>query len=79
MGSPEVGQPVCQARCMIMFAKNFRRYWQQRHKIFSMYDSGIYLTDDLWYGVTPEPIARYVKQRIQRALYEYVASCHHVR
>lgn len=33
------------------------RYWQQRHSIFSAYDEGIYMTDDAWFGVTPEPIA----------------------
>lgn len=34
------------------------KYWQQRHNIFSKYDEGIWLTDDAWFGVTPEPIAR---------------------
>lgn len=35
------------------------RYWQQRHSIFSCYNMGIYMTDDAWFGVTPEPIAKY--------------------
>jgi trimethylguanosine synthase len=34
------------------------RYWQQRHSIFSRYDEGIYMTDDAWFGVTPEPVAK---------------------
>ena len=34
-----------------------QKYWQQRHDLFSLYDSGIRLTDSAWYGVTPEPIA----------------------
>lgn len=36
------------------------KYWHQRQKIFSKYDEGIWLTDDAWFGVTPEPIAKYV-------------------
>lgn len=33
------------------------RYWRQRYDIFYKYDDGIWMTDDLWFGVTPEPIA----------------------
>lgn len=36
------------------------KYWHQRQKIFSKYDEGVWLTDDAWFGVTPEPIAKYV-------------------
>lgn len=32
-------------------------YWRQRHNIFSKYDQGVWLTDDAWFGVTPEPVA----------------------
>lgn len=35
-----------------------RKYWHQRYNIFSKYDEGIWLTDDAWFGVTPEPIAK---------------------
>lgn len=35
-------------------------YWAQRYKIFSRYDEGVWLTDDAWFGVTPEPVAKYV-------------------
>jgi trimethylguanosine synthase len=35
-------------------------YWAQRYKIFSKYDAGIWLTDDAWFGVTPEPVAKFV-------------------
>lgn len=33
------------------------RYWQQRYNIWSKYDEGILMTDDAWFGVTPEPVA----------------------
>lgn len=33
-------------------------YWAQRYQIFSKYDEGIWLTDDAWFGVTPEPVAK---------------------
>lgn len=36
------------------------RYWSQRYTLFEAYDSGIYLTDDAWFGVTPEPVAQCV-------------------
>ncbi|RKF76438.1 Trimethylguanosine synthase [Golovinomyces cichoracearum] len=39
---------------------DIQKYWSQRHSIFSRYDEGIYMTDDSWFGVTPEPIARQV-------------------
>ena len=37
---------------------NIAKYWQQRNQIFSKYDEGVWLTDDAWFGVTPEPIAK---------------------
>ncbi|RDW78113.1 hypothetical protein BP5796_05965 [Coleophoma crateriformis] len=39
---------------------DIQKYWQQRHSIWSAYDDGIYMTDDAWFGVTPEPVANYV-------------------
>lgn len=33
------------------------RYFSQRYSIFQYYDDGVYLTDDAWFGVTPEPVA----------------------
>jgi hypothetical protein len=33
-------------------------YWAQRYRIFSKYDEGVWLTDDAWFGVTPEPVAK---------------------
>lgn len=34
------------------------KYFQQRYDIFSKYDEGIWMTDDAWFGVTPEPVAK---------------------
>ncbi|KAK5629896.1 hypothetical protein RRF57_005611 [Xylaria bambusicola] len=36
---------------------DLQKYWQQRYTIFPYYDDGIYMTEDAWYGVTPEPVA----------------------
>lgn len=33
------------------------RYWHQAYSLFQYYDDDIRLTDDAWFGVTPEPIA----------------------
>lgn len=37
---------------------DIKKYWQQRNNIFSKYDQGIWMTDDGWFGVTPEPVAK---------------------
>ncbi|KFY28241.1 hypothetical protein V493_03031 [Pseudogymnoascus sp. VKM F-4281 (FW-2241)] len=34
-----------------------QKYWHQRYSIFSLYDEGVYMTDDAWFGITPEPVA----------------------
>lgn len=34
------------------------KYWRQRYEIFSKYDEGVWMTDDAWFGVTPEPVAK---------------------
>ncbi|SPN96986.1 related to TGS1 TrimethylGuanosine Synthase [Cephalotrichum gorgonifer] len=34
-----------------------QKYWAQRYTIFSSYDDGVAMTDDAWFGVTPEPVA----------------------
>ncbi|KAM7195130.1 putative rna cap guanine-n2 methyltransferase [Naviculisporaceae sp. PSN 640] len=42
--------------------QHIRKYWQQRYSIFEYYDEGIQLTDDAWFGVTPEPVANQIAQ-----------------
>jgi hypothetical protein len=34
-------------------------YWTQRHRLFSRYEEGIWMTNDSWFEVTPEKIAAY--------------------
>ena len=41
------------------------RYFYQRYSIFSKYDEGIWMTDDAWFGVTPEPVAECVLLNLQ--------------
>ncbi|KAH6898328.1 RNA cap guanine-N2 methyltransferase-domain-containing protein [Thelonectria olida] len=36
---------------------DLQKYFAQRYSIFSLYDEGVYMTDDAWFGVTPEPVA----------------------
>ncbi|PLB39580.1 RNA methyltransferase [Aspergillus candidus] len=43
---------------------DIQNYWRQRHNIFSKYDQGIWLTDDAWFGVTPEPVATKIADHI---------------
>ncbi|PGH06427.1 hypothetical protein AJ79_06516 [Helicocarpus griseus UAMH5409] len=43
---------------------DIQNYWFQRYKIFSKYDEGVWLTDDAWFGVTPEPIANKIAQHM---------------
>lgn len=34
-----------------------KKYWLQRHHLFSRYDEGVKLDEEGWYSVTPEEIA----------------------
>jgi trimethylguanosine synthase len=42
-----------------------RKYFHQRHRLFSLYDDGIALTHDAWFGVTPEPVAARVAEDLR--------------
>ncbi|KAK4043655.1 RNA cap guanine-N2 methyltransferase-domain-containing protein [Parachaetomium inaequale] len=44
---------------------DLQKYWHQRNSIFSFYDFGIRLTNDAWFGVTPEPVATQVAKDIR--------------
>ncbi|KAI9712272.1 MAG: hypothetical protein M1820_001485 [Bogoriella megaspora] len=48
----------------IQFPKPIRRHFYNRYKLFSKYDDGVWLTDDAWFGVTPEPLAHKIAQHI---------------
>ncbi|RDL34751.1 RNA methylase family protein-like protein [Venustampulla echinocandica] len=39
---------------------DIQKYWDQRYSIWTAYDDGIHMTDDAWFGVTPEPVANKV-------------------
>ncbi|PNS16138.1 Trimethylguanosine synthase [Sphaceloma murrayae] len=41
-----------------------QKYWHQRYDIFSRWDEGVWLTDEAWYGVTPEPVANKIATHI---------------
>ncbi|KAI9868696.1 MAG: Trimethylguanosine synthase [Trichoglossum hirsutum] len=46
---------------------DIQRYWHQRHSIFSRYDEGIWMTDDSWFGTTPEPVANKIAEHLSHA------------
>ena len=39
---------------------DIQKYWHQGYSIFSKYDDGIWMTDNAWFEVTHESIAKYV-------------------
>lgn len=41
-----------------------KKYWVQRHRLFSRFDQGIQLDEQGWYSVTPEQIADHVASRL---------------
>ncbi|CAK7223903.1 putative diacylglycerol O-acyltransferase tgs1 [Sporothrix bragantina] len=43
---------------------DIQKYWKGRFKIFPNYNNGVYLTDDAWFGVTPEPVANRIAEDI---------------
>ncbi|KAL4979782.1 RNA cap guanine-N2 methyltransferase-domain-containing protein [Aspergillus desertorum] len=46
---------------------DIQNYWSQRYDLFSKYDDGIWLTDDAWFGVTPEPVATKIADQAARS------------
>ncbi|KAK5945979.1 hypothetical protein PMZ80_000118 [Knufia obscura] len=42
-------------------------YWKHRHSMFSLYDHGIWTTDDSWFEVTHESIARKIADHVAAA------------
>ncbi|KAI4164891.1 MAG: hypothetical protein LQ342_001524 [Letrouitia transgressa] len=42
-------------------------YFRQRYSLFFKYDDGICMTDEAWFGVTPEPVACTVAQHMADA------------
>jgi trimethylguanosine synthase len=43
-----------------------KKYWSQRHNLFSKYDNGIILTKELWFSVTPEKISKFIANFITK-------------
>ncbi|QPH01021.1 hypothetical protein C2857_005210 [Epichloe festucae Fl1] len=43
---------------------DIQKYFSQRYSIFSWYDEGVYMTDDAWFGVTPEPVASQIAREM---------------
>lgn len=41
-----------------------QKYWHQRHMVYSKYDEGIWMTDDAWFGITPEPVANMIATHV---------------
>ena len=39
------------------------KYWAQRYRLFSLYDSGVKLDHESWYSVTPEKIGEHIAER----------------
>lgn len=45
--------------------KNAKKYWRQRYSIFSKYDEGILMNQELWFSVTPEAIAIFIAKYLR--------------
>ncbi|KAF1352296.1 RNA cap guanine-N2 methyltransferase-domain-containing protein [Delphinella strobiligena] len=46
--------------------EEIQKYWHQRYDIWSRYDDGILMTNDVWFGVTPEPVADKIAEHISQ-------------
>ncbi|PVI07033.1 trimethylguanosine synthase [Periconia macrospinosa] len=46
------------------FPEHLKKYWHQRFRIWQCYNQGIWMTEDAWFGVTPEPIANKIAVHI---------------
>lgn len=49
------------------FKGPMKKYWNQRYDIFTKYDSGVLLTKELWYSVTPESISKFTAKFLNEA------------
>ncbi|PWZ00968.1 hypothetical protein BCV70DRAFT_159548 [Testicularia cyperi] len=48
------------SQCLVhpaMFPVEMRKYWRNRHRLFSLYDQGCLLDSESWFSVTPESVA----------------------
>lgn len=45
------------------------KYWEQRYRLFSMYDHGIIIDEEGWYSVTPERIASHIAKKIWSSIF----------
>ncbi|KDQ55486.1 hypothetical protein JAAARDRAFT_59975 [Jaapia argillacea MUCL 33604] len=64
------GKDFCDATGLVPFYTNadevpehLQKYYSQRHRYFSLYDSGCLLDEEGWYSVTPERIADQIAER----------------
>ncbi|KAH3679010.1 hypothetical protein WICPIJ_008751 [Wickerhamomyces pijperi] len=45
--------------------KGSKKFWNQRYSLFSKFDQGVFMNQELWYSVTPESIAIFLAKFIQ--------------
>ena len=43
--------------------EELKKYWFQRYRLFSKFDSGIWMDRESWFSVTPEKIAQHIAER----------------
>lgn len=47
------------------FSMENKKYWINRHRLFSKFDSGIKLDQESWFSVTPELLAKHIASRLK--------------
>ncbi|KAI5966430.1 tgs1 [Candida pseudojiufengensis] len=48
--------------------QSVQKFWNRRHELFSKFNDGIFLSEELWYSVTPELVAKYIAQLFVKIL-----------
>lgn len=48
------------------FPSKLDKYWYQRHRLFKHFDKGIWLDEESWYSVTPEPLGRQIAAHLSK-------------
>ncbi|KAG5519544.1 hypothetical protein PMAC_001699 [Pneumocystis sp. 'macacae'] len=48
------------------FPSKLDKYWSQRHRLFKYFDKGIWLDEESWYSVTPEPLGRQIATHLSK-------------
>eukprot|EP01063_Lacrimia_lanifica_P019141 TRINITY_DN26206_c0_g1_i1.p1 TRINITY_DN26206_c0_g1~~TRINITY_DN26206_c0_g1_i1.p1 ORF type:complete len:336 (+),score=112.20 TRINITY_DN26206_c0_g1_i1:59-1009(+) len=52
--------------------RGMEKYWAQRYKLWSKFDEGVWMDEEMWYSVTPEQIAVHIAERCKAVKHDVI-------